>query len=79
MIAYLKKILIPTPGEKTELEALETWTVSWQTRGEYGRGVKHMQIFTSRSDAVKFSDALEEAANILSGDKVYPEIQRNNI
>ena len=38
MIGILKKIILPT-GETKEVDALESWTVSWKARtGEYSGG-----------------------------------------
>lgn len=77
MIKYLKSILVPS-SLKVELEAVVTWSVSWQTPERYGRYKEHMQVFTSQNEAKIFSRALKEAHNLLGfGYDLNPKIKLN--
>ena len=70
MMGWFKRKVVPVDipsGETVELEALETWQVTWVLRKSSGLGLKHTnhepvgQLFTNEADAEAFANALREA------------------
>lgn len=66
-LSKVKSIFIPDCDNKVELEGLETWMVTWNSR--YGHGGIYTKIvgqaFTNKHDAEKFANYLIEAFELI--------------
>ena len=66
MIGILKKLITPT-GETKEVDALESWTVSWRARtGDFhGEWKTINEVFIDEATAKDYAKQLETSAKFL--------------
>jgi len=66
MIGKLKKIFLPT-GQVKEVDALESWTVSWKARtGDFsGNWRMCYEVFIDENTAKEYKQRLEESTKFL--------------
>lgn len=67
MSFFKRKVEVPNPEEKIELEGVQLWRVDWISRYDnwsYSTR-KETEVFTSEEDAKKFRDALKEAHKLI--------------
>lgn len=76
-------VTIPS-GQTIDLQGLETWQVTWNARVSMGLGAEHSrirpkgQLFTNRTDAYAFAEALKNAYLLVDNtiDIKYIEVER---
>lgn len=63
---FFKKIFIPN-GQKTEITAIEQWSVRWYSRyGEYSTDVRQeCEFFISEDEAKLFAEQLKQAFKLV--------------
>jgi len=64
---FKRKVEVPNPQEKIELEGVQLWRVDWISRYDNWSGTirKEAEVFTSEEDAEKFKNALKEAHKLI--------------
>jgi hypothetical protein len=64
---FTKKLEVPQSNEVKTVDAVQLWSVRWESRyGEYsGSTRKEMEAFTSEQEAQAFKLALENAFKLL--------------
>ena len=64
---FTKKLVVPETNETKIIQAVQLWTVRWQSRcGVYSTDVhKEVEAFTSSQEAQEFKLALENAFKLL--------------